>query len=70
MSFTRELSADDMILDRVRARKWSGGGPTTVVTADVDLGQMAEDEGGKWMRVAHGSAPEGVARKIGGRFLK
>lgn len=70
VSFTREVPADDVILDRVRARAWSGGGTTTVVTADGDLGRQAEAEGGKWMRVAHGAAPEGVARKIGGRFLR
>ena len=70
VSFTREIPADDMILDRVRARKWSGGGSTTVVTADGDLGRMAESEGGKWMRVGHGSTPESVARKMGGRFLR
>lgn len=70
VSFTREMTADDMILDRVRSRKWSKGGSTTVVTADVELGEMAEAEGGKWMRVGHGSPPEGIARKIGGRFLK
>lgn len=69
VSFTRELSADELILDRVRSRKWNGG-KTTVVTADVELGETAEAEGGKWMRVEHGSAPEGVARRIGGRFLK
>ncbi len=70
VSFTHELPADDMILDRVRARAWNEGGVTTVVTADGDLGRQAEAEGGKWMRVAHGSSPEGVARKIGGRFLR
>jgi hypothetical protein len=69
LSFSRELSADELILDRVRARKWNGG-KTTVVTADVELGETAEAEGGKWLRVGHGSAPESVARKIGGRFLK
>jgi len=69
LSFTREVSADELILDRVRSRKWNGG-KTTVVTADVELGETAEAEGGKWMRVGHGSAPEGGARKIGGRFLK
>jgi hypothetical protein len=70
VSFTRELPADDMILDRVRARKWNQGGSTTVVTADVELGETAEAEGGKWMRVAHGSSPESVARRIGGRFSR
>jgi len=69
VSFTREVSADDMILDRVRSRKWNGE-KTTVVTADVELGEMAESEGGKWMQVFHGSPPEGVARRIGGRFHK
>ncbi len=69
VSFTRELTADDLILDRVRSRKWNGG-KTTVVTADVELGEAAESEGGKWMRVEHGSPPEGVARRIGGRFFK
>ena len=70
LSFTRETPADDLILDRVRARKWNQGGSTTVVTADVELGETAEAEGGKWMRVAHGSPPESVARRIGGRFLR
>lgn len=70
VSFTRELPADDLILDRVRSRKFGGGGPTTVVTADVELGELVEAEGGKWMRVGRGCAPEGVARRIGGRFLK
>jgi hypothetical protein len=70
LSFTREVSADEVILDRVRARAWSKGGSVTVVTADVGLGESAEAEGGKWMRVAHGSSPESVARRIGGRFSR
>ena len=70
LSFTREQTADDMILDRVRSRKWSGGGATTVVTADGDLGRMAESEGGRWMKVGHGTSPESVAGRIGGRFFK
>lgn len=70
VSFTRESAADDMILDRVRSRKWSGGGTTTVVTADGDLGRMTESEGGKWMKYGHGSSPESVAGRIGGRFSK
>ena len=70
VSFTRELPADDMILDRVRSRKWSKGGPTTVVTADVELGEMAEAEGGKWMRVGHGSSVEGNIGRMRGRLLR
>jgi hypothetical protein len=70
VNFTREVAADDVILDRVRARAWSKGGSVTVVTADGDLGRTAEAEGGKWMRVSHGSSPESVARRIGGRFSR
>lgn len=70
VTFSRELAADELILDRVRARKWSGGGVATVVTADAELGREAEAEGGKWMRVEHGTAPESVARRIGGRFSR
>jgi hypothetical protein len=70
VSFARELPADELILDRVRASAWRGGGAATVVTADGDLGRAAEDEGGKWMKVPHGTPPEGVARRIGGRFSR
>lgn len=70
LSFTRELKADDLILDRVRARAWGGGGRATVVTADAELGRSVEAEGGKWMRVPHGAPPESVARRIGGRFSR
>ncbi len=70
VSFARDISADDMILDRVRAQAWKRGGKVTVVTADVALGEAAEAEGGKWMRVAHGSSPESVAGRIGGRFSR
>lgn len=69
VTFTRESAADDLILDRVRSRKWSGGKSVTVVTADAELGRMSESEGGKWMKVEHGSSPERTAGRIGGRFL-
>ena len=51
VNFTRDSSADDAILDRVRARSWNKGGKATVVTADVALGESAEAEGGRWLRV-------------------
>ena len=70
VSFTRELPADQLMLDRVRSRKWNGE-KTTVVTADGDLGRTAEAEGGKWMRVGHGSDIEGIVRRMTrGQFLK
>lgn len=70
VTFARDGAADDLILDRVRARAWTTGGKATVVTADVALGEAAQAEGGKWMRVAHGTPPESVARSIGGRFSR
>jgi len=70
VSFTHEVSADELILDRVRAKAWGKTGSVTVVTADGDLGRSAEAEGGRWLRVAHGSSPESVARRIGGRFSR
>jgi len=70
LSFARELAADELILDRVRSSAWRGGGSVTVVTADGELGRAAGDEGGKWMKVPHGTPPEGVARRIGGRFSR
>lgn len=68
--FTREETADELILERVRARAWGGGGAATVVTADAELGRAVQAEGGKWLRVAHGTPPETVARRIGGRFSR
>ena len=70
VSFTHEVSADELILDRVRAKAWGKTGSVTVVTADGDLGRSAEAEAGRWLRVAHGSSPESVARRIGGRFSR
>lgn len=70
VSFTRELKADDLILDRVRARAWGGGSKPAVVTADAELGRSVEAEGGKWLRAPHGAPPESVARRIGGRFAR
>ncbi|MEK7383820.1 MAG: hypothetical protein AAB262_11125 [Elusimicrobiota bacterium] len=68
--FTREVTADELILDRVRSRAWGGGGPVTVVTADGELGRLTQAEGGKWLRVAHGTPAESVARMMGRRFSR
>jgi hypothetical protein len=70
LTFAPDSPADELILDRVRARAWRGGGTAAVVTADAELGRAAEAEGGKWLRVAHGTPPEGVAARIGGRFKR
>jgi len=68
--FTHEFPADDLILDRVRARAYGGGGAVTVVTADSELMRRAADEGGRALRVPHGTPPEDVARRIGGRLAR
>lgn len=69
LTFSPGAPADELILDRVRARAWDGRA-ATVVTADGELGRGAESEGGKWLRVPHGASPESVARRIGGRFSR
>ena len=67
LSFARDSSADELILDRVRAGAWRGG-VVTVATADGGLGRAVEAEGGRWLKVVPGTDPERVARRIGGRF--
>jgi len=49
--FAEERQADEMILDRVRLWRYSGGGRVTVVTADAELGQRVSEEGGHWLKV-------------------
>ena len=68
--FTREGSADDVILDRVRSRAWSGEGKVTVVTADGELGRRAEEEGGHWLKVRPGADMGGIFRAIERRFTR
>ena len=68
VSFTRELPADDLILDRVRSRKFSGAGRVTVVTGDGELGRTASDEGARWLRVNPGTKLESVLHSIEKRF--
>jgi hypothetical protein len=66
--FTHEMPADDLILDRVRSRRYAGGGSVTVVTGDGDLGRKAEDEGARWLRLGPGKGVESVVRAIEKRF--
>lgn len=68
--FAREETADALILDRVRAAKWSQGAAVTVVTGDSELGRLAAEEGGKWQKVSRGTALESVVKGIERRFLK
>lgn len=68
--FSHEVEADELILDRVRARRWSGTGKVTVVTGDGELGRQTEEEGGRWHAVRHGTRLEGVLRAIEKRFGK
>lgn len=66
---SHEETADGLILDRVRARKFAGGG-VTVVTADGELGREAEREGAQWLRSSPGGGFDGVVRSIAARFIR
>lgn len=68
LCFTGAMKADELILDRVRARAWTGG-RATVVTADGELGRKAAEEGGRWQRVTPGAGYEGAVRAIEKRFI-
>lgn len=68
VSFTRELPADDLILDRVRSRRYAGAGRVTVVTGDTELGEKASEEGARWLRVGPGTRLEDLLRSIERRF--
>lgn len=68
--FSREVSADEIILDRVRSRRHSGAGRVTVVTADGELGRLVCEEGGRWQRVRPGAPLEAVAGGIERRFSR
>lgn len=68
--FAHEESADDLILDRVRASAHLGEGRATVVTADGELGRRAVEEGGRWQRVSPGAGLEPVLGAIERRFSR
>lgn len=68
--FTREAQADELILDRVRARAYLGGGSVTVVTGDGELGRRASEEGGRWLRTKPGQALESVLAAIERRWSR
>jgi hypothetical protein len=68
--FTGELSADDLILDRVRARGWASAGRVTVATSDGELGRKVGEEGGKWLRVKTGAALESLVGAIERSFCR
>lgn len=67
--FTHEETADDMILDRVRAGKYKGA-VVTVVTGDGELGRKVAEEGGRWQKVARGVPLEAVIGSIERRLCR
>lgn len=69
LCFTGRAKADELILDRVRARVWRGG-RVTVVTADGELGKRAAEEGGRWQRVAPAAGVEGAVRALERRLSR
>jgi predicted RNA-binding protein with PIN domain len=70
VSFARGVSADELILDRARAKAWAKSGAVTVVTADTELGKAAQAEGAKWLRASHGASPLRIVRGIEERFSR
>jgi hypothetical protein len=70
LKFSFEEPADELILDRVRARRWSAGKTVTVVTGDGELGRRAEEEGGRWQKVRRGARLEAVLAAIERRFQR
>lgn len=70
VTFSREGSADEAILDRARAKAWAKTGAVTVVTADTELGKAAQAEGAKWLRASHGASPLRIVRGIEERFSR
>lgn len=67
--FARELEADDLILDRVRAEIHVRR-TVTVVTADGELGRMAAEEGAGWLKVRPRSSLESLIRGIEAKFRR
>lgn len=68
--FSYEDSADALIMDRVRAKTFAGGGSVTVVTGDAELGRRCREEGGRWLRVGPQEGLEGILRRIENRFAR
>lgn len=67
--FAPDEPADNIILDRVRARAFGRGGAATVVTADGALGRRAREEGGRWLAVRPGEDFAGILRRVERRFV-
>jgi hypothetical protein len=63
LRFGYDEKADDLILDRVRGRRFQGQ-KVTVVTADVELGERAKEEGAKWQRFRFGQSLESVVAHL------
>lgn len=68
--FSWEEPADELILDRVRARRWKSEGGATVITADAELGRRARAEGGRWLQVRDGDALERILNSVERRFAR
>jgi hypothetical protein len=68
--FSWEESADELILDRIRARRWNSAGGAAVVTADSDLGRRARAEGARWLQVRDGDALDRILNSVERRFTR
>lgn len=67
--FAWDETADELILDRVRAGSFGREGRVTVVTADAELGRRAREEGGRWLALRPADGLERLLRGIERRFM-
>ena len=70
VSFAWDVSADELILDRVRARSFGREGGMSVVTGDGELGRRAQEEGGRWLNIHAAKSLAAILGKIERRFLR
>ena len=70
ISFSWDATADELMLDRVRARSFGREGRVGVVTGDGELGRRAREEGGQWLDIHSGRSLEDVLRRIEKKFSK
>jgi len=68
--FAWEETADELILDLVRARRWRGGESVTVMTGDAQLGRRAREEGARWVNIRLGDSLERILHNIETRLAR
>lgn len=70
VSFSWDVSSDELILDRVRARAFGAEGGVSVVTGDGELGRRAKEEGGQWLSIHRAASLDVLLASIEKRFSR